>query len=187
MMLNWPTPLTVAQILWIHLICDGPLDIVLSFEPKEEGIMDEKPRPLKAPILTPLTSALIGVISISSAIFALTLFEHYFHVHNNPVEGRSIVFASFAINSIVYIFAYRSLRLPVYRMNKLSANKPLIWAVVLGFLTVGIAFLFPGLRDLLGIVPLSLQEWLLVVGVALILLIFVEMGKAISNRRHAND
>ena len=187
MMLNWPTPLTVAQILWIHLICDGPLDIVLSFEPKEEGLMDEKPRPLKAPILTPLTSALIGVISISSAIFALALFEHFYQVHNNPVEGRSIVFASFAINSIVYIFAYRSLHLPLYRMNKLSANKPLIWAVVLGFLTVSIAFLFPGLRDLLGIVPLSLPEWLLVMGVALTLLIFVEIAKAISNRRHAND
>jgi len=163
------------------------LDIVLSFEPKEEGIMDEKPRPLKAPILTPLTSSLIGVISITSAIFALALFEHYYHVHNNPVEGRSIVFASFAINSIVYIFAYRSLHLPIYRMNKLSANKPLIWAVMLGFLTISIAFLFPGLRELLGIVPLSLQEWLLVIGVALILLVTVEIAKAISNRRHPND
>jgi Ca2+-transporting ATPase len=44
MMFRWPTPLAVAQILWIHLICDGPLDIVLSFEPKEADIMDEKPR-----------------------------------------------------------------------------------------------------------------------------------------------
>ena len=47
MMLGWPPPLAVAQILWIHLICDGPLDIVLSFEPKEAGIMGEKPRPSK--------------------------------------------------------------------------------------------------------------------------------------------
>jgi P-type Ca2+ transporter type 2C len=187
MMLNWPTPLTVAQILWIHLICDGPLDIVLSFEPKEEGVMDEKPRPLKAPILTHLTASLIGVISITSAIFALGLFGHFYQIHNDPVEGRSIVFASFAINSIVYIFAYRSLRLPIYRMNPLSANKPLIWAVVAGFLTIGIAFLFPGLRDLLGIVPLSLQEWLWVIGVAFTLLIIVEIAKAISNRLHPKD
>jgi Ca2+-transporting ATPase len=187
MMLGWPAPLTVAQILWIHLICDGPLDIVLSFEPKEEGVMDEKPRPLKAPILTPLTSSLIGVISITSAIFALSLFEHYYHIHNNPVEGQSIVFASFAINSIVYIFAYRSLRLPIYRMNPLSANKPLIWAVLLGFLTVFIAFLLPGLRNLLGIVALTRQEWLWVFGIALTLLIFVEIGKAVHKRVHPDD
>jgi P-type Ca2+ transporter type 2C len=187
MLLRWPAPLAVAQILWIHLICDGPLDIVLSFEPKEAGIMDEKPRPLKAPILTHLGISLIAVISITSSIFALGLFGHYYQIHKNPVEGQSIVFASFAINSIVYIFAYRSMRLPLYRMNKLTTNKPLIWAVMAGFLTIGIAFLIPGLRELLGIVPLSLQEWLWVFSVSIILLFSVEIGKAISNRLHAHD
>ncbi len=187
MILHWPVPLTVAQILWIHLICDGPLDIVLSFEPKEEGIMDEKPRSLKAPILTRLGASLIGVISIASSIFALGLFGHYYQIHNNPIEGRSIVFASFAINSIAYIFAYRSMRQPIYRMNKLTANKPLIMAVVAGILTVATAFLIPGIRELLGIMPLSLQQWLWVIGVAFTLLAFVEIAKAISNRLDLDD
>ena len=153
MLLGWPAPLAVAQILWIHLICDGPLDIVLSFEPKEAGIMDEKPRSLKSPILTRLGASLIGVISITSSIFALALFGHFFQIHNNPMEGQSIVFASFAINSIVYIFAYRSMRLPIYRMNKLTANKPLIWAVLAGFLTIAIAFLIPGCESCWGSYP----------------------------------
>jgi magnesium-transporting ATPase (P-type) len=174
----------VAQILWIHLICDGPLDIVLSFEPKEAGIMDEKPRSVNAPVLTPLGAALIGVISITSSIFALALFGHFFQIHNNPVEGRSIVFASFAINSVIYIFAYRSFRQPIFRMNPLSTNKPLIWAAAAGFITIAIAFLIPGLRNVLGIVPLTLQEWLWVAGVAFALLLLVEIGKAISNRIH---
>lgn len=187
MMLRWPAPLSVAQILWIHLICDGPLDIVLSFEPKEAGIMDEKPRSLKAPILTRLGISLIGVISITSSIFALSLFGHYFQMHNDPVEGRSIVFASFALNSIVYIFAYRSMRQPIYRMNKLTVNKPLIWAALAGCVTIAIAFLVPGLRELLGIVPLTLVEWLWVIGIGLALLIFVEIGKAVSSRIHADD
>ena len=97
-----------------------------------------------------------------------------YQVHNNLIEGQSIVFASFAINSIVYIFAYRSMRLPIYRMNKLTANKPLIWAVAAGILTHWIAFLIPGLRGLLGIVPLSLEEWGWVTGIALTLLVIVE-------------
>jgi Ca2+-transporting ATPase len=187
LMFRWPAPLAVAQILWIHLICDGPLDIVLGFEPKEKGVMDERPRSLRAPVLTHLALSLIGLISVTSAIFALGLFGHFYQIHDNPVEGRSIVFASFAINSIVYIFAYRSMRQPIFRMNRLSANKPLIWAVVAGFLTVLVAFLIPGLRELLGIVPLSLQEWSWVIGVALTLLVSVEIGKAISNRLHAHD
>jgi Ca2+-transporting ATPase len=130
---------------------------------------------------------LIGVISITSAIFALSLFGHFLQIHNNPIEGRSIVFASFAINSMVYIFAYRSMRLPLHRMNKLTSNQPLIWSVLAGLLTALIAFLIPGLRDLLGIVPLSLGEWGLVIGVALALLATVEVGKAIAYRLHAND
>jgi Ca2+-transporting ATPase len=184
MIFHWPAPLTVAQILWIHLICDGPSDIVLGFEPKENGIMDEKPKSLKEPVLTRLGISLIGVISVFSSIAALLIFNHYYTIHQNAAEGRSLVFASFAVNSMIYIFAYRSMRQPLHKMNNLSANKPLIWAVGAGLATALIAFIFPGVRSLLGIVPLSLQEWGLIIGIALSLLLFVEAGKAIAGRLH---
>ena len=187
MILGWPAPLIVSQILWIHLICDGPSDIVLGFEPKEGGIMKEKPRSLKEPILNKLGLSLIAIISVSSAVAALFLFHHMYAVHSNAAEGRSIVFASFAINSMIYIFAYRSMRQPLFRMNKLSANKPLIWAVVSGLITAVLPFLIPSLGALIGIVPLSLSEWLLVAGIALGLLAVVEIGKWISNKFHIKD
>jgi Ca2+-transporting ATPase len=177
MMLHWPAPLAVAQILWIHLICDGPSDIVLGFEPEEEGIMDEKPKSIKEPVLAPLGLTLIGVISIASAIAALSLFGHFYITHGDIAEGQSLVFASFAVNSMVYIFAYRSMRLPLFRMSPLSKNKPLIWAVIGGLLMVVIAFAFPGIRNLLGIVPLTLQQWSWIAAIALGLLMAVEIGK----------
>lgn len=184
MIFGWPAPLAVAQILWIHLICDGPSDIVLGFEPKEDGIMEEKPKSLKEPILTRLGGTLIAVISVTSAVFALLLFGHYNQVHGNPVEGRSIVFASFAVNSMIYIFAYRSMRRSVFRSGPLSRNKPLVWAVAAGLLMAVIPFFIPQLRDLLEIVPLSWVEWSWVAGVALSLLFIVEIGKWISLRLH---
>jgi P-type Ca2+ transporter type 2C len=187
MILGWPAPLIVAQILWIHLICDGPSDIVLGFEPKEHGIMDEKPKALKEPILNHLGLSLIGVISISSAVAVLFLFHHLYSAHGNAVEGRSIVFASFAVNSMVYIFAYRSMRQPLFRMNKLNANMPLVWAVLAGLGMAVLPFLVPGLRSLLGLVPLTFGEWLEVAGIALGLLAVVEVGKWISNKIHGND
>jgi len=182
MILRWPAPLAVAQILWIHLICDGPSDIMLGFEPVEAGIMDEKPKSMKDAILTNLGGSLIGVISVTSAVFALSLFSHFYMAHDNPTEGRSIVFASFAVNSMIYIFAYRSMRHSIFRSEPLNRNKPLVWAVVAGLLMVVIAFAFPGLRDLLNIVPLKLEEWLWVSGLAFALLAAVEIGKAISLR-----
>jgi P-type Ca2+ transporter type 2C len=182
MMLRWPAPLAVAQILWIHLICDGPSDIVLGFEPKENGIMSEKPKSVKEPILPPLGLSLIGVISITSAVAALLIFGHYFMAHNDPVEGRSLVFASFAVNSMIYIFAYRSMRQPLYRMTKLSQNMPLVWAVLAGLLLVAVAFAVPSLRNLLGIEPLGPEQWGVVAGVACFLLLAVEIGKWVRNR-----
>ncbi len=187
MILRWPVPLLVGQILWIHLICDGPADIILGFEPSEKGIMDEKPKPLKDPILSRMGFILICVISISSAVFSLLAFNHLFSVHQNIAEGRSIVFATLAINSMIYIFAYRSLRLPLHRMNKLSANKPLIWSVALGIATILIAFLIPGLRTVLGLVPLAISEWLMVIGFAFSLLLIVEIAKAIANRHRLHN
>lgn len=154
--------------------------------------MDEKPKSVREPVLTTLGAVMIGVISVSSAIFALTLFGHFWHVHNDPVEGRSIVFASFAVNSMIYIFAYRSMRRSIFRSGPLSRNKPLVWAVLSGLLMVAIPFAIPDLRNLLGIVPLSLDEWLWVAGVAIALLIAVEIGKAVNmffqrRERHARE
>ncbi len=182
MLFNWPTPLAVAQILWIHLICDGPSDIVLGFEPKEDGIMNEPPKSLKEPILTNLGSTLIGIISVTSAIFALAMFGHFYTIHHDPAEGQSIAFASFAINSMIYIFAYRSMRKSIFKSGPLSRNKPLVWSVAAGLLTAVIAFLIEPIRNVLGIVPLSAIEWSYILGVALSLLIIVEIGKAISLR-----
>ena len=187
MILGWPAPLIVSQILWIHLICDGPSDIVLGFEPVEHGIMDEKPKSIKEPILNHLGLSLIGVISVSSAVAVLSMFHHLYSVHGNAIEGRSIAFASLAVNSMVYIFAYRSMRQPLFRMNRLSANKPLIWAVLAGLAMAILPFHIPDLRNLLGIVPLSFGEWLEVAGIALGLLAVVEVGKWISNKIHADD
>jgi Ca2+-transporting ATPase len=186
MMLRWPPPLTVAQILWIHLICDGPSDIVLGFEPIEEGIMREKPKSLAEPVLTGLGMALIGVISVASSIFALVMFHHFLQVHGDAAQGRSLVFASFGVNSMIYIFAYRSMRRSIFRSGPLSRNKPLIWAVLGGLATVAIAFIVPGIRDLLGVVPLGLEEWMWVAGVALSLLAVVEIGKGINLQLRRN-
>jgi Ca2+-transporting ATPase len=184
MILGWPAPLLVAQILWIHLICDGPADIVLGFEPKENGIMDEKPKSLKEPILPPLGLFLIGVISIGSALAALLIFGHYFKIHGDADEGRSLVFASLAINSLIYIFAYRSMRKSLFKMNSILKNKPLIFAVIFGMVLVFLPFVIPSLSQALDVVPLDLKQWLLIFTIALMLLIAVEIGKAVSNWWH---
>jgi Ca2+-transporting ATPase len=74
------------------------------------------------------------------------------------------------------------MRRSIFRSGSLSRNKPLIVAVLAGLLLAIGAFLVPPIRNLLGIVPLSLQQWGVVFGVALSLIVVVEIGKLFSNR-----
>jgi len=182
MLFGWPAPLAVAQILWIHLICDGPSDIVLGFEPKEPGIMKEKPKALTDPIMSGLTLSLIGVISVASSIIALVLFNHFYQTHGSMIEAQSFVFGSFAVNSMIYIFAYRSLRKDIFHCESLGRNKILVVTVAGGLLLGVGAFLVPGIRTLLGIRMLSFGQWVLIAAVAFGLLCIVEIGKQIANR-----
>jgi len=128
----------------------------------------------------------IGV-NPAAQVFDLLIFNHYSTLHNDPMVGRSIVFASFAINSMVYIFAYRSLRKPITKMVPLKENMYLIWTVLLGIATALLPFLIPGLGAALGIVPLTLIEWATVVGIAVLLLGVVEVGKFFANRFNNNE
>lgn len=183
MIMRWTAPLVVAQILWIHLICDGPVDIVLGFEPAEEGIMREKPKPLSEPILGKLGIGLIAAISITAAAGCLAMFGHYWLVHRDLTLARTLSFATLAVISLVYVFAYRSMRRSIFHAGHLLANKPLLVSVAGGFVLAIGAVVVPAVRRLLGIVPLSAGEWLMVFGLAVALLVIVEVGKFLALTR----
>jgi P-type Ca2+ transporter type 2C len=185
MMLGWPAPLTVVQILWIHLICDGPSDIVLGFEPSEPGIMDQPPRRLSEQILPRLGLWLIGIVSLASASFALLLFGSYWLRLGNLPLANTFAYGTLAVNSLVYIFSYRSLRRSILHTGYLTANKPLLAAVASGLLVAVAAVVIPPLRRLLGLAALSLAQWGLIFAVALTLLLLVELAKYINGRRQA--
>ncbi len=102
--MRWPSPLNVAQILWIHLICDGPSDIALGFEKEEIGVMDERPKSITDNILNEKTRSLILIISLSSGILSLLIFYHFWQL-GNEILGQTIIFSILGIQSLIYIFS----------------------------------------------------------------------------------
>ncbi|MGE5559589.1 MAG: cation-translocating P-type ATPase [Chloroflexota bacterium] len=185
MMLGLPAPIAVAQILWIHLICDGPVDIVLGFEPKEPGIMEEPPRPTSEAILGRMGMGLIAGISTSAALGILFMFNHYWQVHGDIALARTVAFETLAIISLVYVFAYRSMRRSIFNSGSLMSNKPLLISVIAGFIISFLPHWVPFIGNALGIVRLGVTEWLEVFGISFGLLIMVEVVKFISIRRRS--
>jgi len=175
-LLGWPVPLTIAQILWIHLICDGPSDIALGFERAEKGIMETPPRDLNEKLLDSKNKILILAISSCSSVLCLSLF-YYFVQMGDLMLARTVVFAILAVQSLIYIFSYRSLNHSIFKSGKLTSNKPLIYSVILGLSLIFVALYVPGLNQILEIIPLGLYGWILVLCVAFLMVAIVELVK----------
>lgn len=183
-LLKWQPPLLVAQILWIHLICDGPSDIALGFERGEGGIMEEPPTRIEESILAGSSKILIVAISASSALLCLLLFWYFGQVTGDIQMGRSIVFSVLAVQELIYIFSYRSLRISIFKSGNFFANKPLIYSVALGLGLVIVALYIPGLNAALGVKPLDFLGWAMVLGVSFAMMAIVEIVKYVT-RTHA--
>lgn len=181
---NFPAPLTIVQILWIHLICDGPPDIVLGFEPKERGLMDENPKKLrKESILSNSIKFLIFSISFVIGVLALFLFWYFNRTTGDINLARTIVFASLATVDLIYVFSFKSLKRPIVQDNNFFKNKYLFVAIIYGFILTFIAIYVPFFNRTMRMVPLQPFHWALVFGVGIIATLWVELVKLFFNKK----
>ncbi len=176
--LKLPFPLTVVQILWIHLICDGPPDILLGFEPKEKTLMDQNPKELaKESILNGSMKFLIFAISITIGLLTMLLFVYFWNISNDLLLARTISFATVAALSIIYIFAFKNLKKLIFQTENFFANKYLFIGVAYGFVLVFAGVYVPVFQKLLGTTALKPVHWIPVFGVGLIATAWVEAVK----------
>lgn len=177
LLMGWPFPLTVVQILWLHLICDGPEDFILSFEPKEKETMLDGPKRMNETILDRMGIFITIAVSLVSGLISLGFFWYFGFQENNLALGQTMAFMSLAFSSVVYIFSCRTLRKPFWKYENFWSNKGLF--VVVGaslFLAVLITYFIPTQR-LLGLVPLNMFHWSLLIAKSSILVLIIETAK----------
>ncbi|MDD5626027.1 MAG: HAD-IC family P-type ATPase [Patescibacteria group bacterium] len=187
-LMGLPTPLTIIQILWAHLICDGPPDIVLGFETRNKALHEEDPKTLrKEEILDKPIIALIILISLTIGLFSLFIFTYFLKQTGQINLARTITFATVATVDLIYIFAFKDLKNSLFRTKNIFDNKYLFGAVIYGLILVVAAIYVPVLNKVLETVPLKPFYWFIVVGVALITVFWVELIKYIRNGRNFNN
>jgi Ca2+-transporting ATPase len=177
-LLGWPLPLTVIQILWIHLLCDGPEDFVLGFEPKEKEVMIEGPKKIDEPILDKVAIFLIFLISFLSGLFSLALFWYFGLRGQNMELGRTMAFMALSFDSVLYIFSCRTFRKPFWRYENFWKNKWLFLAVASSLLLQIFITYIPFTQRILNIVPLSITHWLLLLLAAIMIILIIELTKS---------
>ncbi|MCJ7828076.1 HAD-IC family P-type ATPase, partial [Patescibacteria group bacterium] len=183
LLLDLPLPLLPAQILWVNLVEDGLPGLALAFEPKDTGLMADKPRSRKAKVLDKELKAIIFIIGIITDITLLVSFCVLYY-RGLPMETvRTVIFAGLAINSLLYVFSCKTLRKNLWHENLLS-NWYLIGAVAVGFALLFLGIYLPFLNGGLKTVPLALWWWGLIFGLGLLNTAGIEFVKWLFLRRH---
>lgn len=175
-LIDYPLPLIAIQILWINILSDGLPNLALAFEPKEYDVMRRLPRSRQAPIINRKLSVMTFVLSISKAILAFAVFELILGLNGDLMHARTLVFAIVGSGSLMYVFSTRNLSKLIITDNPLK-NPWLVGAVAVGFGLQTAAIYHPGLRGIFQSYPLTANDWLVVAGCGILLIMISEITK----------
>ena len=201
-MLGTESPLTVTQMLWVNLIMDTFAALALASLPPDSKVMQEKPRPRNAYIITrPMAwrifgvglffvAVLFGFIQyfkhvevVSLADFSLReFFLNYFnfsHVHNgmSPYE-LTLFFTIFVFMQFWNIFNAKAFMTGQSAFHGLLAKKIAKgFCVTLALILVGHVLIVTFGGEMFEVVPLALGDWIRIILATSVILWVGELGR----------
>ena len=182
-LMGLPSPLTPIQLLWLNLVTDAFPALALGVEPAEPGLMEEPPRDPRESIISGdvRTNLISQSIFITIAVLAAYIIGLKW-IFPDSIEGaHTMVFATLITSELLRAFSVRSTK---YTLKELgfTSNPHLIKAVILSFGLLLLVMYVPFLKELFEIVAFT-WEWLPVLALALIPLVFGEIAKVVRSKK----
>jgi len=193
-----PAPLTAIQLLWLNLITDGAPALALAMEKGDPDIMSQKPRAKHEPIINRSMGLGLSVQTVAQTSAVLTAFGLglYWHIDQalpagiNPIIGliqhdwrgvdvqtaETMAFVTLSLCELFRSYTVRSERASLFQIGPFS-NKFMQYAVGLSIGLLLLVVNVPFLQPIFNTHFLNLNEWLIVVGLALIPAISEEFTK----------
>lgn len=150
-------PLLPLQILWVNLVSGALIAIPLGFEPK---LGDEMKQPPRDPRLRLIYKGLVFRIILLSSLLGTGVFSIFYEsYHTETLEkARTMVLCSLVAFEWLVAIQMRSEEMPLRKIGFLS-NKPLLLAIGIA-ISLHLCILYiPFFQELFKTVPLSLEEW----------------------------
>lgn len=173
---NVALPITPLQILWINMTTAVLLGLMLSFEPKEPGLMQRPPRNPDQPILTGhlvFRICLVGVLLLAGAF---GLFEYTLSQGRSLAEARSVAVNVFVFCELSYLFNCRSLNYSMFHVGVFS-NLWVIFGVISMTLLQMLFTYWPPMQALFGSAAITAEDWLEILAAAFIVYAMVGLEK----------
>ena len=190
-----PTPLTAIQLLWLNLLTDGAPALALAMEKGDPDAMQRPPRPTTEPIINgPMqggigiqtvlqTGAVLGAFALGliweltksgydvpqgfGALGFLLQFKDWAAVGGDVRIAETMAFVTLSLCELFRAYTVRSERASVFQLGVFS-NKWMQYAVGLSLILMVAVVTVPFLQDIFETQVLALNEWLAVVGLALL-------------------
>ena len=145
---NLLVPLIAVQLLWINIIADGPPALALGMD-RNPGMMAQRPRPPSAPLLTRDGVRFVLTTGLLKAGVGIVLF---FSLPALGFSGGTTQTAVFLYESLAQLaFVYPARRITRTSLPNKTLNIIIVASVALQLLAITV----PGLRTMLGLVPLD--------------------------------
>lgn len=174
LILGYPLPILATQIIWLNFVTDGFLDVSLSMEPKEKHLLDGKFEKPNKYLVDKLMIIRMIFMSTVMAIGTLYLFSNYYET--NIMKAWTISLTVLAAFQWFNAWNCRSENKSIFKMNPFS-NKYLFSATILVISLHIIAIYNPIMNTFLKTVPLNLNDWMLIMPVAALIVLIEEIRK----------
>jgi Ca2+-transporting ATPase len=175
-----PLPLTAVQILYVNLATDGLPALALAVDPPERDLMQRPPRDARTGIFTRPVVTLMLIAGVWSTLANLGLFAWALQSGRDQAHAMTMAFVSLVLIQFFNAYSFRSDRLSA--LHRPFANKWLNLAVAWELLLLTAIVYVPVLQGPFSTFSLSIEDLLIVNGVAASILPVMEIAKALHRR-----
>jgi magnesium-transporting ATPase (P-type) len=178
-------PLLPVQLLWLNLVTNGIQDVALAFEGGEPGAMTRPPRRPTEGIFNRLMIQQTVTAGLTMGLLVFANWMALLGMGFDEAEARNRVLLLTVLLQNYHVFNARSEYESAFRVP-LSRNYVLVFGVLAAQGIHLLAMHVPLMQRILQIGPVNLHEWLVPFALAGVIVIVMEVFKAVM-RRHRDE
>lgn len=172
-------PLMPLQLLFLNLLSDVFPALALGIGRGSPEVMQHPPKEHDEPLINRQSWRDISIYGIVIAFFVTGAYFWALRVWNlSPELCNNVAFFSLAFAQLLHVFNMRDDDELLFD-NQVIRNRYVWLAIVFCAVVLMIAYLIPGLSDILSFQTLGPREWLLIVIASVCSLLVIQVGKQI--------
>jgi Ca2+-transporting ATPase len=153
-------PLNTMQLLWINLVSDIFPGLALAMEPPEPDVLTHPPRDPDEPIIRKSDFKRISFESAVISVGALASYGYGIARYGRGPRASTLAFTSLTVGQLLHAISCRSQTHSIFSKERLAPNRYLTGALAGTLVLQGAAMVIPGVRNLLGITPITIADCL---------------------------